>query len=110
MLTCTMVYSFHASVQLVAKAFWATFALEKALPLESGALLPLPGVDELTCYIKLFLRFPGNFELHGNIACKRYDESDTRVAFTTKSVLEDDVYPYPPEVYVPQETGWCTSH
>ncbi|KDO17022.1 hypothetical protein SPRG_17542 [Saprolegnia parasitica CBS 223.65] len=106
LLTCTMVYSFHANVQLVAKAFWATFALERSLTLESGALVPLPGVDESTCYMELFLRFPGDFELHGNIACKRYDESDTRVVFATKSVLEDEVYPYPPEVYVPQETGW----
>ncbi|KDO35268.1 hypothetical protein SPRG_00115 [Saprolegnia parasitica CBS 223.65] len=105
-LTCTMVYSIHAAMGRVANALWATFSQEEPVALESGALLPLSSVDEATRYTKLFLRFPGDVELHGNMACKRYDESAARIAFTMRIVHNDDVYPYPPEVYVPQETGW----
>ncbi|EQC28801.1 hypothetical protein SDRG_13482 [Saprolegnia diclina VS20] len=106
LLTSTMVCTVHADMQRVANALWAIYSQEVPVVLESGALLALPRVDEATRYTKLLLRYPGNFELHGNMASKRYDESSSRIAFTMRIVLDDELYPYPPEVYVPQESAW----
>ncbi|KDO21554.1 hypothetical protein SPRG_13365 [Saprolegnia parasitica CBS 223.65] len=105
-LTCSMVHTIHADIQLVAKALWSIVALEQTVTLETGTLRPLEGVGDSTCYMQFSLHFPTDVELHGNMAWKRYDVSPVRIVFTMKVVHDDEVHPYPPEVYIPQETGW----
>ncbi|EQC28800.1 hypothetical protein SDRG_13481, partial [Saprolegnia diclina VS20] len=105
-LTCTMVHTIHADMHLVAKALWSIVALEETVTLETGILRPLEGVGDSTCYMQFTLHLPADFELHGNMAWKRYDVSPARIVFTMKVVHDDEVHPYPPEVFIPQETGW----
>ncbi|OQS06022.1 hypothetical protein THRCLA_01902, partial [Thraustotheca clavata] len=89
----------------VAKVLWGIFNPEENIVLGTGTLSPLENIDDLIHYTKLHVTFPDNYHVCGNMACKFYMEK-SRVVLTYKTILEDELFPYPPKVYVPRETGW----
>ncbi|OQR87022.1 hypothetical protein ACHHYP_20434 [Achlya hypogyna] len=104
-LSCSMVSDVAAPFRLVGHAIWDLFSGNTPIVLGSGLLIPLEEPDSCTRYMLLSLQLPFGFEIQGNMAAKRYDEAH-RMAFTTKMVMEDELFPYAAGVYITRETGW----
>ncbi|KAF0682972.1 Aste57867_24985 [Aphanomyces stellatus] len=87
-----------------ADMIWEMYCAPYKTELENATVLETFGKDAM--HVKMLLRFEKfHVTVHQRFACKRYFEMD-RVVVVFDTILDDELHPYPPGVYVSRETSW----
>ncbi|KAF0696060.1 Aste57867_13173 [Aphanomyces stellatus] len=105
---CTMTHNLAVDFVTCANVMWHRYCVDAEIGLDTMALRPLQKMDdENTVYVELAFSYgpPFDVKLFNHFAGKRYIERD-RIVIVLTSILDDELYPYPPHARVARETCW----
>ncbi|KAF0696059.1 Aste57867_13172 [Aphanomyces stellatus] len=105
---CTMTHNMAVDYVTCASVIWQRYCIDVEFNLDSVSLKPLQKMDgDNAAYVQLVFNYvtPYGVTLYNHIACKRYIEPD-RIVIVLTSILDDELFPYPPQARVARETSW----